>query len=165
MSKLISLWMRAFTLGCLVAGPCICLLAVVFAIRTKLFLNHARPANGTVVRLEPKEADDHSINYAPLFQFASSDGTPHLITSNTGSNPPSFAIGQHVPVLYAAADPDNAKIATFGQLWFLPIAFAFVGFSTFAAGLFLSRANTSQSKQLAVGTLSSNGTAAKLSLK
>jgi hypothetical protein len=96
-------------------------------IHTALFLRRAKGAEGVVTYLDQQRGTNtrggssNSIYYAPRFRFQAEDGTQREIQSRTGSNPPRFHVGDVVPIRYDPAAPNTATIATFGQLWFLPM--------------------------------------------
>ena len=98
---------------------------------TLLFLRTSVTATGTVVsnvRVEQRDSDGQvSINFAPEFTFAGADGKAYTVTSATSSNPPEFAEGQAVRVLYDPMNPGTARIDSFLQLWFMPILFGAFG--------------------------------------
>ena len=43
------------------------------------------------------------------------------MTSLVDENKSTYAVGQEVPVLYDAANPDDASIHTFKQMWLGPL--------------------------------------------
>jgi hypothetical protein len=132
-------WRRA-VLASLLAGPALFCLGIGFAIYKIWFISHAATASGVVTQFIPfEDQEDHSITYRPVFVYSTPDGRIHTVTSNMGANQPEFASGEHVKVLYNPKNPDDASINSFGQLWFLPLGFAGVGFVTFCAGLLFRR--------------------------
>jgi hypothetical protein len=107
----------------LVGGLGLTLVGIGFGINTALFLRRCVSADGVVAALHPvRDAENGSTTYSPTFRFNSPDGATYTITSSTSSNPPEFAVGQHVRVLYLASKPANARIDSFTQLWFMAIA-------------------------------------------
>lgn len=70
-------------------------------------------ANGHVIRFER----DSKGYYFPVVEFQTPDGQRIMFKSRSGSSPPSFHVGESVPVLYDPDDPQQASIRTFGQLW------------------------------------------------
>ena len=86
------------------------------------------------------DADQHeSITYAPVFNFKAADGASYTVSSDAGSSPPGFAVGETVRVLYSQSNPSVAKIDTFAQLWLMPMIFGCLGAGAIAAGLLLLR--------------------------
>lgn len=65
--------------------------------------------------------------YQPEVSFQSPDGARHRFTDGAGSLPPDYAIGEPVTVLYAAAQPQKARIASWKRLWLVPTLFVGVG--------------------------------------
>jgi len=105
----------------------------------KKFLASAVHADGTVVANITKAslgADDSSTVQFPQFAFRTPDGITHTITSNSGSSPPSYSVGQHVDVLYTPGNPDAATLSGFMGSWFLPMMLAIFAVVTLLAALF-----------------------------
>jgi hypothetical protein len=129
-------WCRA----CLAAGPALIAVALGFVIYTSWFLHRSVAAKGAVVSLrEVHDPQNGTVTYAPVFTFTAADGRSYAVSSNTGNNPPAFAVGQQVPVLYETDNPTEAKIDSFIQLWLFPVVFGFAGATATAVGYFLLR--------------------------
>ncbi|MGI9334629.1 MAG: DUF3592 domain-containing protein [Gammaproteobacteria bacterium] len=85
---------------------------------TQDFLANAIVAEGTVLELiRSRSSDSSSYTYAPVVQFRTESGSLHEFTSSTSSNPPSYAVGESVGVLYEASAPESARINSFFSLW------------------------------------------------
>lgn len=97
--------------------------------RTHQFLARAVEVPGKVERLVW-----NGDGYEPVVNYMDVEGRRLTFRPDSGNSPPSFYEGQGVKVVYDPADPEfppKARIATFTQLWGLPV-FAFVfgaGFS------------------------------------
>jgi hypothetical protein len=68
--------------------------------------------------------------YYPRFAYTDHLGKPRILISANGQRPPAFYEGQKVVILLDTSDPDfplSAKVKTFGELWFLPIALGIFG--------------------------------------
>ncbi|PKM31283.1 MAG: DUF3592 domain-containing protein [Gammaproteobacteria bacterium HGW-Gammaproteobacteria-11] len=83
---------------------------------TQSFLADAATAEGVVTALTPSRSTD-SVTYRPVVRFATQDGEVIEFTSTAGSNPPSYATGEQVEVLYSPANPNSARIKGFFSLW------------------------------------------------
>jgi hypothetical protein len=79
-------------------------------------------ADGTVVALSR-----WGRGYHPVTEFTPPGGTPVRIESTVSSNPPSYAVGDHVWVLYDPASPQQADIDRFWPLWFFPMLAGMLG--------------------------------------
>jgi len=115
MANIFQRWLSALRLGCLAAGTCFLLLSVGLGIHTKLFIQNAATATGTVTQLTAVQDNDHQTMYAPT-----------------------FTVGEIVPVLYKASNPADASIATPGELWGFTVAFGLAGIVTLSVGLALT---------------------------
>lgn len=63
----------------------------------------------------------------PVVEFTAADGKTVRFVGATLSSPPSFHVGEQVPVLYRPATPEQARIGTFSELWLLPVILGCVG--------------------------------------
>lgn len=103
-------------------------------VSTSDFLGNAVSAPGVVIDLEARwDSDDGGYTYYPRVWFATEGGRPYEFTGDGGSSPASFDVGEEVRVLFDPADPSQARIDSFMQLWFTPLLLAGMGtvFSAF----------------------------------
>jgi hypothetical protein len=87
------------------------------AARTQHQIETDARADGVVIDLIVSR-DSDSETYHPRVRFTTAKGQSLEFTSSVGSRPPGFDIGEHVTVLYDPADPEDASIDSFFQLWF-----------------------------------------------
>jgi hypothetical protein len=83
---------------------------------TASFLDEAVEAPGTVTDLHYSRSSDSS-SYYPIVEFQDASGQLVEFHSSSGSNPASYSVGERVPVLYRAGEPQNARINGFFSLW------------------------------------------------
>ena len=92
------------------------------------FTRVARAATGTVTEMRTSQGHDgNDLTYAPVFRFIDDSGQGHTVASSLYQSPPAFQVGDSVPVLYLPANPQSARINTFGQVWFIPIFLGIFG--------------------------------------
>lgn len=96
-----------------------------FAIETSSFLQKATRAPGEVIDLVERR-DDDGVSYLPVVRFRTADGDERVFEGAVAANPPSYEIGDAVEVLYEASAPDDARIDSFLQLWFVPALTGFM---------------------------------------
>lgn len=135
--------------------------------RTSRFRQSAATASGTVIELVERVShsdEGTSVVYAPRVQFRTSAGEERIFLSDTGSNPPAFAPGDPVEVLYNPDHPADARLNTFWQLWLGPVICVGIGivFLVFATGFFILLAflNRQRSTTPAVNAVPMRATAA-----
>jgi hypothetical protein len=124
--RLVAFWLRGIYLAFCLMCPVFLTIALVFAVKTEIFLHRCTATSGIVtanVPIENTDASGTTTTFAPTFKFTASDGRIYGVTSGTSSNPPGFAVGQQVRVLYELNDPASAKIDSFGQLWGFSLGF------------------------------------------
>ena len=108
-------------------GLVLVLIASWRATREREFIRTAARATGTVVDLGLSRDSDGSSYYYPVVRFVAASGDTVTFQSRTGSNPPSYEIGERVEVLYEAASPQNAHTATFFSLHIGSFVFGLLG--------------------------------------
>ncbi|MFN8355131.1 MAG: DUF3592 domain-containing protein [Spirosomataceae bacterium] len=81
-----------------------------------------------------------STTYTPVIAFQTANGKPITFQGSVSSSPPAFDINEKVEVYYNPANPQEAAIGTFFQLWFLPLIFGILGtiFSSIGLGFGVS---------------------------
>ena len=131
----------------LFAGTCGIVAGAVTAVDTTWFLAHSVTASGAVVSIRAVPDQGNSTFYTPVFAFTASDGHTYTVASDTGSNTPSFAPGQQVPVRYNPSAPTAAKIAIAGQLWRFPLVFGSAGVIFSLMGWLLLRSERRRNPQ------------------
>ncbi len=72
--------------------------------------------------------------YAEVVRFLDASGVQHEFRSRVATSDP-FAVGEAVPVRYAAADPTDATIDSWFRLWGFPLIFVGAGLVFAAVGL------------------------------
>jgi len=116
------------------------LVGAVFAYRgTTSFLATAQSATGEVIDLLRARSSD-STTYKPMVRFVTASGQPVEFVSSVGANPPSYARGETVEVLYTPEAPQDARIKSFFSLWGVATVLGGVGcvFGAIGGGLWLA---------------------------
>ncbi len=90
------------------------------------FVSHAKHADGVVIDLVWSSSGKGGSSAAPVVRFEL-DGKGFTFRGGVSSRPPSYSVGEKVPVLYDPEDPSKAKIDGFWDLYFLPFVFALLG--------------------------------------
>ena len=129
--------LRTVALGFAGAGLLWAAITWFVAQRVVSFRERAVRASGRVVSQEVSHGSEKDSNgfsrettlYAPVVEYDAPDGKRTFVGA-IRANPPSFAIGQRVRVLYLAgpAASADARIDSFGQNWFLAIVFGALSF-------------------------------------
>lgn len=89
---------------------------------------HGVSVEGKVTGIETNTDSDGGTTYSPVVTFQTLQDRKITFTSNYGSNPPSYKVGDQVDVLYDPNDPkDNAMIDAGLWNWLLPSILALVG--------------------------------------
>lgn len=77
------------------------------------FLSRAVPATGTVTDLERSSSSEGGYSYCPVIQFTSRDGQVVSYEGNVCSDPPAYAIGDRVELVYDPEDPEHVQMDNF----------------------------------------------------
>ncbi|HVR96371.1 MAG TPA: DUF3592 domain-containing protein [Thermoanaerobaculia bacterium] len=147
--------MRLFTTIFSLIGLCLILIGGYVALRTQRFLGNAVSAEGTVVELvrsvssRSGRRSGSSKTYRPVVQFTTADGRPIEMVSSVGSNPPAYSVGERVGVWYDPTRPEDAKLAGFLSLWFLPLLFTGIGAVFASIGLGIALAARAKARRAA----------------
>ncbi|MCP1315815.1 MULTISPECIES: DUF3592 domain-containing protein [unclassified Halomonas] len=134
----------------ILVGAALLVLAVSLFQQSRAFHAKADSTEGRVVELVESRSQD-STTYRPVVTFTTDDGTRVQFTSREGSNPPRYAPGERVEVLF---DPDNPRNARLDGLFDTIGAWMIVGGigAVFLAGavgsLLFSRFTASQNARL-----------------
>lgn len=103
---------------------------VTWAVSTAAFQASAERTDGTVVALTEHTSTNNlgrrSTSWYPTVAYTV-DGRQYEFESSVGSNPPTYAEGDTVPVAYDPADPSDAQIATFWSAYLGPMIFGGLG--------------------------------------
>ncbi len=140
MKQLFRRFLWTFCRAGLFVGPAAIAVALGFGVYNLLFLYRSSAANGTIKSLAPViNKHDGTRSYVPVFTFTAQGGRSYSVKSGVATNPPAFAVGQTVRVLYIKTDPTNAKLDSFWQLSLVTIVCAGLGIFFFGAGYLLLR--------------------------
>jgi hypothetical protein len=111
-------------------GPCAVVYSIVSIVQVGAFIRCSAEVDGEVVRLEQSQSRGrygYGYTYAPVFSFTSIDGLTHTVTSDVGSSPAGFDVGDSVRVRYDPANPQTARIHSFFQTLGGPLLSGLVG--------------------------------------
>jgi len=120
----------------LVQGIIWALLTLSFATHTLIYIGRSVTTTGTVVELHENHDDDVGVTYAPVFTFVLKNGSTQTITSNAGTNPPAFEVGDKISVRYEPGDPSDAAINSIWQTWAFSVGFGIASVVMTLFGLF-----------------------------
>jgi hypothetical protein len=98
------------------------------------FNDNALRAKGVVVDLEPTYSSNSGTTYTPVVTFETPERESVTFHSSVSSSPPSFDVGESVEVLYDPANPSDAVIDSFWQVYLVPIILGGIGGVFFVVG-------------------------------
>ena len=112
-----------------VTGTVMLLAGIASFIRKRRFVATADRAAGKVISYRGDEivsTDDYgrsvkSITYYPTVEFKDARGAEQRVELSTGGSPPKYSVGTAVTLLYDHDNPNHAEMASFVELWFLPL--------------------------------------------
>ncbi len=94
---------------------------------------------GTVVSYREVH-DGDATRWRPRVKFTTPAGDIITFEGQLATTTQRFAVGAGVPVIFAPGKPSEARLATFADNWFGPVASGVVGILAFGAGIFIRRA-------------------------
>jgi hypothetical protein len=128
-------------------------LGIGYGLYTGFIVFKSDTAIGKVVRLEAVPDDDGGVmNYAPVFSFTAENGQTYTVRSGVATNPPGFAEGDAVRILYSRSDPGSAKIDSFWQLWTMTVILASLGLFFSVPGYLLLRYERKRNRETLAAT-------------
>ena len=130
----------------LTIGTVLITLAIISSLKTQSFMAPAVKTEGVVTDLIATLSSrtsstgttsiaGRSYVYAPVVQFQTNNGKSITFESSVSSNPPDYAVGDSVQVLYIEDNPSHAKIYGFFSLWGGSLIIGGIGMPFFAIGL------------------------------
>jgi hypothetical protein len=119
----------------LTAGILSLITALGFSIHSIHFSRNAARAKGQVLELREHHDKDQDTTYSPVVSFRHAGGSTHLVESHSSSSPPSYHIGDTVPVIYPSRNPEDAKIDEFMEVCGAEVVCSSLGLIFILAGL------------------------------
>ncbi len=102
----------------------------------RAWLARSVEAQGEVIELvAARDGDGGNVLFAPKVRFQTADGKSVEFQSSLRTNPPAYAVGQRVKVLYDPDNPGSASLAGFFSLWFATMVLGFIGTVFTAVGV------------------------------
>jgi len=128
-----------FGVGCIVFG-------IKFYFDNKKFSDNAVNVEGIVTNIKYKIGKNSTKIFAPEVEFKAVDGNQYTFVAETFSveSKNIYKVGQKIEVLYEDNNPQNAKINSFKELWFLAIWLLAIGLSCIVFGSYLFWTNLSK---------------------
>jgi hypothetical protein len=108
-----------------IAGPLLLMVALATAVQRVALLSSGLHAEATVIAAQQRGST--RITYAPVFEFAASDGRRYTVSSDVYGKESAVRYGARIQVLYWPSDPQSARIDAFAPLWTLPLVVGVVG--------------------------------------
>lgn len=113
-------------------GLAVLLFAMNSYIESKEFLAKALSTKGEVVALERSTSGK---GFAPRIRFIDDQASTVEFTSNISRNPPGYAVGDQVDVIYSEGGQQDARIKSFFSLWGGALIMAVIGSLLFIPGV------------------------------
>ena len=108
-----------------IVGPLCLVIALGSALQRAALIYSGLRAEATVIGKQ--QMGSTRVTYAPVVQFAASDGRTYVVSSDVYGRESAFKYGEHVGVLYRQGHPESARIDAFAPLWMFPLVFGVVG--------------------------------------
>ncbi len=112
---------------------------------SRKFIASAQIANGVVTALNYRTSNQSSGGvYYPQIQFVAQDGKTYTASSNSGSNPAAYDVGEQVKIYYNPNDPTDVLLPDFFSMWGVTAILGFIGtiFTLIGAGIAFAKGKT-----------------------
>jgi hypothetical protein len=116
--------------GFTLVGAGVTLTGVWFLIRQALLLRRGRTVPGKVIDLAKTNGC-----FAPVFRFSDAQAIERVVTSGSGSNRPTYRVGDQVAVLFDPDQPEQAVIRSFVSMWLPGVVVTGFGLIALVIGL------------------------------
>ncbi|WP_020579635.1 DUF3592 domain-containing protein [Actinopolymorpha alba] len=118
-----------------VVGAVMLVVGLALLASTLRFTASAEHADGRIVSVQPettvrRDSDGtrrHTTSWYPTVEFETAKGESLSFQTSVGREQGAYEVGETLPVAYDPSDPRDARIATFGALYVLPIVFGGLG--------------------------------------
>ncbi|MBX2965550.1 MAG: DUF3592 domain-containing protein [Cyclobacteriaceae bacterium] len=136
-------------LGCMVVfliGLGLIAGAIFLIIKGNQFKQSAQTAEGVVIDLAVSSGENDT--YAPVVQFVTTAGDTIVFTGSTYSDPPAYDPDEIVTVLYNPAEPAQAVISDFTNLYLWKTIMLVIGLVITVVGYYFMTADSRAKKKL-----------------
>ena len=101
---------------------------------TQKFIQSAFKAKGVVIQMISYRDTDNTLMQKPLVKFKTQKGKEVVFTGSVASTNPSYTIGEKVDVFYQPEKPQEAKLKSSLEMYFVPFMLGGMGFLFFSVG-------------------------------
>lgn len=109
-------------------------IAVYAFFSTRAFLARAVHCQGSVVELRSFQGE-HGTMYTPIYTYKDSAGVERRESVGYSSNPPGYAVGDPISLLYDPQNPQEVCGDSFWALWIGPLIGVFIAVPIFVTAL------------------------------
>ena len=103
-------------------GIVLILISIYALVDTAVFFSKSKEGVGVVTDYKVGGGGVHSSNvYYPIIRFKCCNDIDIEFVGKPGTNPPDYAIGEDVSLLFNPAKPEDAKIYSFSSMLLLPL--------------------------------------------
>jgi len=100
------------------------LISAYSSVTNLLFISRSVDVNGVVTGFKEGGGGgfpSRGVVYYPMVKFICCGNEEFEVAGKPGSNPPLYAVGESVQLLFDESKPENAKIYSFSSMWLLPL--------------------------------------------
>ena len=100
-------------------------------------LSNSRKTFGRIIDIEEEKRRNGGYMYSPVIKYKSVTGDEYIYDSNTKTGYTSYKIGQEIELIYDKNNPQNARVNSFLDIWFLTIIMGVGGWASTIGGTIL----------------------------
>ncbi len=110
----------------------------IFELKNTLnLLSNSHKTLGKIVGIEEERRRNSGDMYSPVIKYKSISGDEYVYHSSTKTGYTSYKIGQEIELIYDKNNPQNARVNSFLDIWFLTIIMGVGGWASTIGGIVL----------------------------
>lgn len=121
----------------LVVGIPFAIISVFEFKNTLNLLSNSHKTLGRIIDIEEEKRRNGGYMYSPVIKYKSVTGDEYIYDSNTKTGYTSYKIGQEIELIYDKNNPQNARVNSFLDIWFLTIIMGVGGWASTIGGIVL----------------------------
>lgn len=100
-------------------------------------LSNSHKTIGKIIGIEEERRRNGGYMYSPVIKYKSVTGDEYVYRSTTKTGYTSYKIGQQIELIYDKSNPQNARVNSFLDIWFLTIIMGVGGWASTIGGIVL----------------------------
>lgn len=121
----------------LLVGTPFVVVSIIILLNTLNLLSNSYKTLGKITGINEERQSKGGYMYSPVIKYKSDTGDEYVYSSATKTGYSSYKIGQEVELIYDKNNPQNARVNSILDIWFLPIFMGVSGSAITITGVIL----------------------------